>query len=329
MSTFEIPEPTANSRALAKRHPVDYQKLYQFWWDTFDDYEVPMVKDPSFTKVGGQSQDAIDNIIAEEEEALFSAIRSLYYYPQRESALRDMEGFDAPDYLSLTTQERANIDDFVREVQNTRRIKKAKGERLKPHESSFLTEQSKDLQVFRSIFLRLSAPESQWVGIMRHVAVEAARAVANPGRPKQRNPNRLERLVGELFDAEEWASSDTHNESIDSSEISQEYGAVVFPSQQKASELDRREGLVYRTLDISASLQEIEYREFIERAGRRELFDLLKRSVDASVWDNVLGAGRTTDKQYLQHLQEDNDSLKCPGWYIAVSIDPADAEFFK
>ncbi|KAK4043885.1 hypothetical protein C8A01DRAFT_31983 [Parachaetomium inaequale] len=359
MSNFEIPEPTANLKALAKRHPVDYQRLYQFFWDAFDDFEVPTVNDPSFAKAGGQSQDAIDMVIGEEEEALFSAIPSLYYYSQREAALPDAsilalekespkvlsslrdyfvarigddylwEEFDAPDYMSLTDQERADIDDFVREVQNPRRIKRNKGERLKPHESLLLTEQAKDLQVLRSILLKLSAPEPQWVGIMRHVAVEAARALKKQRRRKQPSPSRIERLVEALFDPEEWASSDAHTESLNISEVSQQLAAPVFFSGPEASGLDRREGLFYRTLDISASLPKTEYRDFIERIGRRELFDLLKSSVDASVWDNILGGGRTADKQYLHSLQEDDNSLKTAGWYLAVGMDPADVEFIK
>lgn len=377
MSSFEIPEPTANLKALAKRHPVDYQKLYQLFWDAFDDYEVPIVNDPSFTKAGDQSQDAIDIVIAEEVEAVCSALPSLYYYSQREAALRDMvcmvalhrqtempvivdptilalekespkvlselreffvarigddylwEKFDAPDYISLTAEERADIDDFVREVQYPQPIKKRKGERLKPHESFLLAQQTKDSEVLRSILWKLAAPEPQWVGVLRHVAVEAARALANQHRRKQRNPGRIELLVEALFDEEEWQSSDAHTESIDISEVSQK--PITFPNlpELDASGLDRREALFYRTLDIAVGLPEAEYQDFVERIGRRELFDLLKRSVDAFVWDSVLGGGRTADKQYLHSLQEDEDTLRSRGWYLAIGMDPVDPDFFK
>ncbi|KAL1841999.1 hypothetical protein VTJ49DRAFT_6242 [Mycothermus thermophilus] len=79
-----------------------------------------------------------------------------------------------------------DVDDFVRDIKNPVKIKFKKRRDLRDHEFLSLELQKKDATTLDNILSDLSAFHRHWTGIMRDVAVHAARRVAGQGRKAKR-----------------------------------------------------------------------------------------------------------------------------------------------
>ncbi|SPQ20163.1 26ad6f8e-a4aa-4f2c-8938-9cf101188626 [Thermothielavioides terrestris] len=88
MSASMIPELTANLKELARGQPDAYRRLYHHLMEALDDsVQHPELRDPSFSKAGGQAQDVIEDILREEEENVMSI---LHFHLEWKTAVRDM-----------------------------------------------------------------------------------------------------------------------------------------------------------------------------------------------------------------------------------------------